>query len=97
MTTSAAPNARPSTSSSCAPSRRAVPCMISAPAPRNQPSMRSGTGAVKVRLRAIRAGQSIAGAPASPLPSSMRARVTASAAPSSTFFGSQPRWAQVPP
>ena len=96
-TMSAASNARPSTSTRPAPSRRALPCMVSAPVDRSQSSMRLATGSVKPRLRCMRAGQSIAGPPVSPRPSSMRALPTASAAASRTFFGSQPRRAQVPP
>ena len=74
-----------------------MPWIVSAPASRIHPSIRSGTGAVNVRLRAIRAGQSIVGAPTSPRPASPRERLTASAAASRTFLGSQPRWEQVPP
>src|SRR5205809_603229 len=59
-------------------------------------SRERGTGSVNIRLKAISSPQSMAGLPATPLPSMRRAWSTASAAPTSTFFGSQPRSAEVP-
>ena len=57
--------------------RAGAPCRAGSPRRRraSSSSILSGTGLVKVRLRAIRAGQSMAGEPASPWPSSMRARL----------------------
>ena len=59
--------------------------------------MLCGAGSVKVRLKAMSAGQSRCRSPAGPWPAWARARSTTSAALTSTFFGSQPRSVQVPP
>src|SRR5260370_2603866 len=57
-----------------------------------------GTGCVKVRLKRISSRQSIEScSDRIPLPFIRRAQSITSAAPTSTFFGSQPRSAQVPP
>src|SRR5581483_5972324 len=61
-------------------------------------SRSAGTGSVKVRLNCISAGQSILTASEqTPLPFIWRVRSITSVAPTSTFFGSQPRSAHVPP
>jgi hypothetical protein len=57
-----------------------------------------GTGSVKDRLKRINSCQSISSLSAwIPLPSIRRAQSKTSEAPTSTFFGSHPRRAQVPP
>ena len=88
---------RPPTSTSSAPTTRASPWSVCAPAPRSQASMRSATGSVKERLRAMSAGQSMATPSRRPAPASISPRATASAAANSTFLGLQPRRAHVPP
>src|SRR2546425_397760 len=58
----------------------------------------AGYGPVNVRLKRSSSGQSIRNVLAStPLPDSNRAASAAAATPTSTFFGSQPRSAHVPP
>jgi hypothetical protein len=59
---------------------------------------RLGTGWVKVRLKRINSRQSIESwSDRIPFPFIRRAQSITSAAPTSTFFGSHPRRAQVPP
>src|SRR6185437_7179205 len=61
-------------------------------------SLASGKGSVNVRLNRIKSGQSIAVSPSLiPFPRILRCESMISAAPTSTFFGSQPRNPQVPP
>src|SRR5713226_6258656 len=61
-------------------------------------SWRFGTGSVKERLKCINSCQSIWSCSARiPFPFIRRAQSVTSAAPTNTFFGSQPRSAQVPP
>src|SRR5258708_3607884 len=57
----------------------------------------SGTGSVKVRLNAISSGQLTLEFPVTPWPFMRETRSTVSAPETSTFVGSQPRSAQVPP
>src|SRR5207245_6970055 len=57
----------------------------------------AGTGSVKLRLNCISSGQEICASPLTPLPCIRRCQSASSAAPTSTFFGSQPRNAHVPP
>src|SRR6266851_9329375 len=67
------------------------------PAFKNDFPLSSGTGAVKVRLNCINAGQSIEASGATPRFTNRFVESTTSATPTSTFLGSQPRKAQVPP
>jgi hypothetical protein len=61
-------------------------------------SLLSGTGSVNVRLNRISSGQSIfVFFEETPLLSMRRVQSISSAAPTSTFLGSHPRRAQVPP
>ena len=81
-----------------APQKRARPWYVSMPSLAKLFSTRSGTGVVKPRLKAMSARQSMdVRAPSTPLPDMRQTRSTASAAPTSTFFGSQPRNTHVPP
>jgi len=52
---------------------------------------------VNVGLKRINSGHAIVGWPMMPCPASRRLQATASAAPTKTFLGSQPRSAHVPP
>src|SRR5437667_12414364 len=54
-------------------------------------------GIRKVRLNCISSGQEICASPLTPLPCIRRFQSARSAAPTRTFFGSQPRRAHVPP
>src|SRR5215472_5238537 len=64
----------------------------------NPASLFFGTGSVNVRLKRINCDQSICSCSAwIPFPFIRRAQSTTSAAPTSTFLGSQPRSAHVPP
>lgn len=80
------------------PMNRATSWNVSIPA-RARPARRfSGYGSVNVRLNAMRSAQSIANPLGrTPFPERARAASTAAAAPTNTFFGSQPRSAHVPP
>jgi hypothetical protein len=57
----------------------------------------AGIGSVKVRLNAIRSGQSIASVPSTPCLAMRLAASIASSPLTSILLGSQPRSAQVPP
>lgn len=77
---------------------RAAPSNVSTPSFGRAALRAEGTGSVKLRLNRINAGQSIAMPSArTPLSASARALPSAAGAPTRTFFGSQPRSAQVPP
>src|SRR5437016_7578167 len=68
------------------------------PALRKLFSLADGVGSVKVRLNRIKYGQSIRNSfSRTPLLFIRRAQSTTSAAPTRTFFGSQPLRAHVPP
>lgn len=80
------------------PVNRARPWNATIPALAKASSRWRGTGSVNVRLKRISADHSIrAPSDRTPQPSMTRARSMTSAAPTSTFFGSQPRRTQVPP
>ncbi len=86
------------TSSALAPVKRASPWNVAMPALWKLFSFACGAGSVKVRLNRINSGQSIRNScAATPLPFIRRTQSTTSAAPTKTFFGSQPRRAHVPP
>lgn len=76
---------------------RASPYSVSTPAFLSAASRFGGTGSVKVRLKRMSAGQSMAAWPATPCSRIPSCQATRSAAPTSTFLGSHPRTAQVPP
>ncbi len=57
----------------------------------------AGTESVKLRLNAIKSGQSMLSSPVTPCPRIREAKSIASAPDTSIFLGSQPRSAQVPP
>ena len=79
------------------PANRARPWRRTTPSAASVASRRAVTGPVNSRLNRIRSAHSMRQPPAIPAPSRCRARATVSAAPCSTFFGTHPRWPQVPP
>ncbi len=98
MTTCRASITVPSTSMDVRPVKRECPWKVAMPAWWKLFSRLAGVGSVNVRLKRINSLQSIRiPRPSTPFPSSRRAAFTTSAAPTRTFFGSQPRSAQVPP
>jgi hypothetical protein len=76
---------------------RAVPWNVVRPASPRRCSISIATGSVKVRLNRTSAGHTIRSSPSIPLPRRRLAASIVSAAPTSTFLGSHPRSAHVPP
>ncbi len=83
--------------SSFLPANRARPWRRTTPSFASVASRLAVTTSVNPRLNRIRSLHSMRQPPAIPVPLRCRARMTVSAAPCSTFFGTQPRWPQVPP
>src|SRR5262245_11246310 len=80
------------------PTKRALPWNCSMPIFAHASIVRSVVGSISECLKRMSAGQSMVSWPAgTPLSAMSRAPLTASAAPTRIFFGTQPRSAHVPP